>query len=195
MPRTLSSSIRAELTKNYGIVNGKHGYLDKDMVHAVPQVIPPHTTALEMRKRLGIELWESLFTFGFVRNPYERIWSFYCYWESAGKLSKGETFSEFVAAIKGARCRNPNLSRSAFDFVSDSKGRVIVSRVCRFEDRNEELLKVGNKIGMTFTGLVSQDAAVHKGCYQSQYDQKTKQIVDDLLAWDFDLGNYTMAIT
>ena len=194
VPRTSSSSIRAELTRRFGIVNGKHGYLEEDKKYAVPQVIPPHQTAAEMRDRLGVELWEKLFTFGFVRNPYERIWSFYCYWERSGKLPQGETFGQFVTAIQGPRRRNPNLSRSAFDFMSDKKGQIIVDRVCRFEDRDEELVKVGKKIKMKFTGLVAQRAAANKGHYREYYDQKSKRAIDELFAMDFELGGYSMEL-
>ena len=192
VPRTSSSSIRAELSHNFGIINGKKGYIEKDMIHAVPQIIQPHRTASEMRDRLGTEIWSQLYTFGFVRNPYERIWSLYCYLTRGSAKNTGESFSDFVASLKTWRKGRPIPTRSAFDYLSDEQGRIIVTRVCRFENRSKELLEVGEVLNMKFTGVLSQDVARHKESYSKQYDNKMKRTIESLFARDFELGGYSL---
>ena len=194
IPRTSSSSIRAELTREFGVINGKRGYLKKDMNHSVSQIISTHTPAAVMKERLGADLWDRIFTFSFVRNPYERIWSYYCYMLRVGHLREGEEFSGFVSSILKYGRRHPILRRSAFDMVTNKEGEIIVDQVCRFEDREKELYEIGNKLNMKFEGVFVQDVARFKSHYSNHYNKESKRIVEDLYPRDFELGEYPMSI-
>ena len=75
IPRTSSTSIRAELGHRYGIAHRKSGRRGAEPLRL--QLFPDHMPAKEVRQLSGPLSWEKLFTFTVVRNPWDRTLSFY----------------------------------------------------------------------------------------------------------------------
>src|SRR5262245_8701167 len=75
IPRTSSTSIRVELGRFYGLPYGKSKTFEDQ--YSTPQIFRDHVPAREMREILGTDLWERIFTFALVRNPWDRIVSMY----------------------------------------------------------------------------------------------------------------------
>lgn len=192
VPRTSSSSIRAELSRDFGRANGKRHYFNRDRKYAVRQILQPHRTAIAMRRRLGEELWEEIFTFGFIRNPYDRVWSMFCYLTHHQKNVRPRQFRNFVHSI--GKGRRDVLIKPVSRFLTDSDGRVLVDRICRYEDREKELGHIGDQIGTKFAGIVAQAAGRHRKHYADYYDEAAKERVDAFYAKDFELGQYPMEI-
>ena len=75
IPRTSSTSIRAELGRCFGIAHRKSERRAIKVLRL--QLSRDHWPAEKMRQFLGPSLWEKLFTFTVVRNPWDRTLSFY----------------------------------------------------------------------------------------------------------------------
>jgi len=61
----------------------------------------PHSSASQVKKRVGDEIWNEYFKFAFVRNPYDRCISFYFYHQSPTYARvQGHTHSTIKAAKK-----------------------------------------------------------------------------------------------
>lgn len=188
VPRTSSTSIRVQLGAQFGAINGKANILAEDRQYATKgQKFRDHTTALKMRRALGAELWDSLYTFAFVRDPYARIYSLYHYLLKVGNKPKSLSLRVFLQKIKdGEFSRIEYASASAY--MMDPDGRVIVSKVCKFESRALDLLEVGNTIGARLSGVWIQKASI--GDYRPAFDAESRQIVRELYPLDFEIGSY-----
>lgn len=102
IPRTSSSSIKSELGQHFGRAYGKKHLLEKQ--YSTPQLCGVHIPAQEMRILLGESIWNEIFTFTMVRNPWERILSMYHYRTKASLLMPTEwSFRDYVLALKTAR--------------------------------------------------------------------------------------------
>ena len=193
VPRTSSSSIRYELSNNFSNVNGKEGFLPEDSQYSHPTTIEVHRTAKIIRHFVGVREWDKLFTFGFIRNPYMRVWSMYCYHIKVDKLRRGETFKDFIKSLTTFR-GNGLISPSSFTMLSDNRGRIIVDRVCKFEDRENEIKFLEDRLQMKFGGVVSQSASTQYGKCIDHYDDVTKKMVEEIYVDDFNLGKYSLNI-
>ncbi len=107
-----------------------------------------HSRAMEIREIAGEALWKQYFSFGFVRNPYERAFSIFNFMkkmceqqpEAYGEMQNYGTFAEFILSdfyqTEGPdRIFNPQLfwlrgSRSGDDVAVDFIGRVEELDMC-----------------------------------------------------------------
>ena len=100
IPRTSSSSIRAELGMRFGKAHGKMNVMETD--YATAQIIPDHTTAKEVQTVIGRPKWDKIFTFTVVRNPWERTFSMYHYRKKRGNIPKEWSFRDYVLELSAS---------------------------------------------------------------------------------------------
>lgn len=195
VPRTSSSSVRSELAKRFGPVNGKANIDVKE--HATKQWIPDHTTADRMKKILGPAVWNQIFTFSIVRNPWDRIASLYYYMKKRNSLPDGWDFSNFVTRLEHATGATPEFRYhgrrfGAADYLTDSSGQLIVDQIIKFEERERGLQMIGEKIGFPKLGQVHVLAAKPKAQhYSALYTPNTQRIIEERYAMDIELFGYS----
>lgn len=197
IPRTSSSSIRAQLGERFGIGHGKLNIPEKDK--ATEQIFEDHLTAVEMRDILGVELWEKIFTFTVVRNPWERILSLYMYMRKNTSAVDDLTFEQFVKRIHQERMSPGStiftyrpLTRTCLEFISDENGKIIVDKIVRFENRQDELPEIGQQIGCPELGsLKINSARPQKSRYQDSYTDELRDLVAEIYAQDIDYFDYS----
>ncbi len=115
-------------------------------------------------KTLDLVSPEEYFKFCFVRNPWDRLVSWWNMMEKKGihndfskYLLEAKSFSEF---LEKTEIINETLDESVtdlgypksisfnqLDYISDSRGKILVDFIGRFENINEDFLKVSKKIG------------------------------------------------
>ena len=91
IPRTSSTTLKLAFYKKYGKVFGK----PSPSQGIGMGLIPHHLPAQSLREQLGAGLWDSLYTFSIVRNPFERALSLFQFLQKNGKL-QGWTFGRYV---------------------------------------------------------------------------------------------------
>ena len=136
-----------------------------------------HSTAQEIKKVVQDDIWDSYFTFTFVRNPYDRAVSLYTWIEKMVKNSgyvryplfkfmrkkdfwsfpgtnaylRSRSFSEFI--------RDEHLLNNApgmkpqSEWITDDHDRVIVDYIGKVENIDNDLKHVGKALGFGFQGL------------------------------------------
>ncbi len=177
---------------------------------------PRHNTALQYREHFP-EIWERYLSFAFVRNPWDRVLSYYTFRRQVRQLEAEAslTFKEWLlrtaenvragnhAALNaelapvygvGTLVENdPEGWRVKFDnalhMLSDERGNVIVDFVGRFERLQQDFDVVCEKIGVERSVLPVLNKTEH-GPYWSYYDEDCRRLVAELFRDDIEYFDY-----
>lgn len=196
VPRTSSSSIRTELSREFGPSYGKNNILDKP-ASATSQVFDDHIPAIIMQKILGKRRWEKIFTFSIVRNPWDRTLSIYHYRRKVGNIPLEWSFKEYVQNLVADKHNKGHFKYYGFrygsaDFVCDGDGSIIVDYIVRYESREKDLKNVASRIGLKSLGVSRVQAAAPPNTdYRAAYDSETKLLVGDYYSRDVELFEYS----
>ncbi|HCS28287.1 MAG TPA: hypothetical protein DIW43_12585 [Spongiibacteraceae bacterium] len=151
IPRTGSHSLRAALVPH--LAEGDWQQCGRPEVHVSPlpalaEIGHGHVTASQARAALGEAIWESYFTFAFVRDPADRFIS-----SCALKVKNREAFLvDPKPAIAEMIFRQGAMASPWFwpqaDYICDESGLVSVDFVGRFEHLQADFQRVCEKLGL-----------------------------------------------
>ena len=147
-----------------------------------------HDTARTAQFWLPRHVFDGVFKFAFVRNPWDRMVSMYSYillntdHHRHGAVSQLEGFEDFLKTE--FRRRVP----LQLDSVSDRRGNVIVDFIGRFETLEADMAEVCRRIGIEYR-LVHRNRAPHEP-YQKSYNHRTRKLVADYFARDIEYFGY-----
>lgn len=193
IPRTSSSSIRSELGARFGKAHGKKNVIEKE--YSTPQIFPDHIPAKRMRSVLGRSIWDEIFTFTFVRNPFDRIYSMYNYRRKVAPRLK-YSFRDYVLALRTADPDTPFFKYQGFrygasDYLLGDDGEIIVDFVGKYENRVNDLNAVASLLKLNDFGKnFIQKASPQNRHYSEFYDSEMKEIIYELYAKDMALFDY-----
>ncbi len=150
-----------------------------------------------MRQIIGETSWDTLYTFTFVRNPFDRVQSLYHYLKKFDEIPDGWDFTEFVQRLVDADDKTPylgyhGLRYDASEFILDKKGKMLVDDVFRYENRSEGVKRISEKIGFPELGQLHILHASPRGDgYRALYDDATRELVSQRFAKDIKLFDYS----
>ena len=146
-----------------------------------------HSTAKEIREYLGPEKWDSMYSFSFVRNPWDWQVSLYHFIQT-NKFNpqRGLVSSmKFDDYIKWRVEEDRHLQSS---FIFDRHGNQLVDFVGRFENLSEDFATVCSKVGVD-ASLPHENASKHDG-YKKYYNDTTAALIADAFKEDIDAFGY-----
>lgn len=200
IPKCAGTSIENALqmhgsVKDVGIVPQPESVLDEEHLWGRGT---QHLTAKQIRERVGIDVFDSYFKFGFVRNPWDRLVSFLS-WKAArrrgrrghgGSLEKKEMYKVLGRlALDRLRGRPVNVHlREQWRFLCDSDGRSLVDLVGRFESLDKDWSQVCSRLEID-TGLERRMVSAHDD-YRNCYDAVTREMVGRLYRKDVVMFGY-----
>lgn len=144
------------------------------------------------RENLANKIFGEYFKFGFVRNPWDRTVSLYLRREGIC-LSELISFDQFVDWIKYSSdtCIHPSRHTNQMDWLTDSRGNVIVDFIGRFEQLDQDWAFVCQKIGLSGTVLPHLNRRGHeKRHYAEYYTPRTREIIARKFATDIEYFGY-----
>jgi len=134
-----------------------------------------HSPAAEVRRYVGKDKWSKYFVFCVERNPFDRAVSQY-FWKNR-KLAEKPDMTEFFRTLSTPSMSNWN--------VYSSKDGLLVDKVLRYENLDQELSEVGNLLGINID-ISSIHAKSHtrtdKRNYTEIIDNKSRLIIEERCA-------------
>ncbi|WP_072239604.1 sulfotransferase family protein, partial [Campylobacter coli] len=148
--------------------------------------------------------FESCFSFGFVRNPYDRVVSAYHYLKNDspapldiewGRLHINNlTFEEFVLRLQDEYFRKKILLKNHFSFqykyLCDENMNILVNFVGKFEQLENDFKKILNILHRK-DSLVHVNKSKHLN-YRSYYSLQTYKIIREIYRDDFEIFDYDL---
>ena len=155
----------------------------------------------------GPDLWQRYFKFGFVRNPWDRLVS---WWEMIRRnvaegrpmngfqryvLSNAGTFEDFIRKC-GEEYRDHDGSkwiyRNQVDYLTDSSGALLVDFVGRFENLPADFGVVAARLGLQSAPMPHINRS-NRRLYAEYYSDELRHIVAhryarDIAAFGYDFG-------
>lgn len=141
-----------------------------------------HHSAEEIRDLLGLERWNAAYKVAFVRNPWDRLTSFYRY-RRRKALGRGEADFPNFHDWAHQKLHKSNFPRSNFrpqaSWLYDSENTLLVDYLGTFE----ELPKHFNHLCQTLLAknpkLYHINSTYATDSYKEYYDEATKKLVAD----------------
>lgn len=162
---------------------------------------------------MGADEWAGYFSFAFVRNPWDRMVSWYSMIEAAKQqltseelarerpfqsdlwnyaIANSNDFDSFLrnctATIFDLGC-NKNFAFNQVDYLTDSQGKVLVDFVGRFENLAEDMGHILSVLQLEGT-LPRLNASTHAH-YTEWYSDETRQLVADRYLRDIEAFGYS----
>lgn len=147
-----------------------------------------HSTAAEIRDYLGQEKWDSMFSFSFVRNPWDWQVSLYHFIQSnkfnyQRRMVSEMSFDEYI------RWRVEEDRHLQKEFVYDRHGNRLVDFVGKLENLRDDFAAVCERIGIT-ADLGHENASKHDA-WRSYYTDETRKLIAEAYAPDIEAFDYS----
>ncbi|KPA18984.1 Carbohydrate sulfotransferase, 8-13 [Candidatus Magnetomorum sp. HK-1] len=152
-----------------------------------------HLWAIDLKKYLPSGIWDDYFKFAFIRNPWDRLvsWYYMCVQkpENYKRLyikNNFKDFSDFL--INGTKGLAQRCSYNQVDFITNNDGEIILDFIGRFENYNNDIKKISSQLGVELD-VLNFNKSEHEH-YRNYYTEKTKKIVEDRFMNDIKCFNY-----
>jgi hypothetical protein len=156
-----------------------------------PQPFIDHVRAYEVKESLGSVVFNSYFSFAFVRNPWAWVLSLYTYalknprHHLHKQVKNVENFEGYLQFV----CNNNEIIFLQKEFICDNDGKQIVNYIGKQENLSEDFTHVCKTIGIKATLPVFNVS--RKISYKDHYTPETKKIVEKLYEEDIDYFKYS----
>jgi chondroitin 4-sulfotransferase 11 len=183
IPKTGGTSIRNALNQ---LIQAPQPYTEKDMERK-------HMSAFLLRDK--IYDWDNLWKFTFIRNPYDRMVSYYTFYRmprkvpylhSTRKAAIEMSFPEWVRWLKQKEFvrlgdhpprKIPMWRRPQVDFIYNN-GIKLVDHICRYETLQDDYNYIANKLKL------NQDPSIWKHHKVLRHDNRSSRLEDFRLYYD-----------
>lgn len=201
IPRTGSTSIKHDLVLRFGHCFDKDFHREeteemKKQGRKGHVSVEAHATAREIRKLIGPKCYDAVYSFSFVRNPFDRFYSLFHYRLMLGDMDKDVSFKRYACSLATPRFRDPNTPffkrpyyLSMCDYLLDERGDPVVDEWFKFEERAASLVKIGDKTGIRFSETHLESGRSLES-YSDLYDSESAECVRKFYKDDFDYFSY-----
>jgi hypothetical protein len=165
--------------------------------HRLGVRFPRHAKVIAAKEMLPRELFQELFKFAFVRNPWDLQVSSYHHIqrERPHLMTAIEDFSSFIRwKLDKERPYHYIVDTSMelqSDYVRDLSGEIIVDYVGRYENLQEDFDEACRRIGIAPRQLPHRRRARDRQAYRRYYDDQTAELVAKHFRSDINAFGYS----
>jgi hypothetical protein len=165
--------------------------------HRIASKLPRHAKIIAAKEMLPHEVFDRLFKFAFVRNPWDlQVSSWHHLRRERPQLLEGISgFPEFIRwKLDSSRPYQYHIDTSIelqSDYLKDLDGRIIVDYIGKYENLIEDYEEACRRIGIKAPPLPHKRQAKDRGQYRSYYDEETARLVGEFFGADIEAFQYT----
>src|SRR3972149_685918 len=165
--------------------------------HRIGAKFPRHAKVIAAKEMLPRELFDNLFKFAFVRNPWDlQISSYHHIRRERPHLLAGiNDFEQFLRwKLDPARPYQYHIDTSIelqSDYLVDLNGKIIVDFIGKYEQLQEDFDEVCRRIGITSKTLPHKRKATDRSDYRQYYNDDTARLVADNFRRDIENFGYS----
>ena len=201
IPKTGGTSIRAALRRYkwrdpYRIPLFFLSRLSSATGHRLACKLPRHAKAIAAYEMLPRDLYQNLFKFAFVRNPWDlQVSSFHHIRRERPHLLEGAQDFESFLRMKLSRGRDYvyhfDVSiEPQSDYIVDMHRNLIVDLVGRYENFTSDFEEACERIGIPCPRLPHRRQATDRSDYRQYYNDATAQLIADHFKSDIEMFGY-----
>jgi hypothetical protein len=142
-----------------------------------------HMPALLVKNRIDSEIWDSYFKFAIERNPWDKAVSQY-FWLK--KINKNQDL-QFDTYLSN------RFFPHDYRKYSDMDGKIIVDKIIKYEELNNELDIIFKKLKIPFEGqlnIFAKSSYRQNKAYREFYNKETMKIIEDVFKKEIEIFNY-----
>ncbi len=164
--------------------------------HRIACKIPRHAKVIAAQEMLPREVFDSLFKFAFVRNPWDlQVSSFHHIRRERPHLLGGhDNFESFLRyKLDPSRPYQYHIDTSIelqSDYLIDLRGKVLVDFIGHYENLQEDFDSVCRRIGIESPKLAHKRKAKDRAGYRKYYNDQTAALVAEHFKADIELFGY-----
>ncbi|WP_198648537.1 sulfotransferase family 2 domain-containing protein [Cyanothece sp. BG0011] len=197
IPKTAGTSLMRALHRNrYTTVRPYPKYSLLNIIRKSKGIDLPalHAKANDFKVVMGERVWEDIFSFAFVRNPWDLMVSSYFWWLQIAPASRKErvrkqaeeirllgSFSAFINSVYGQNMINDRWG-NLVDWIADEQGQIIVKFVGRFENLEVDWQHICKVLDFNDSKLSHRNQSKHRD-YQSYYTDQTRKLIEHRFEW------------
>ena len=152
-----------------------------------------HLLARQIRQEVGPAVFDAVFKFSFVRNPWDKAVSQFIYMRKRRDLRElvgmrhDSTFKDYLMRIEKVRHVQ---WYGQWEFLLDDNGDLLVDCVGRFESFDKDVQSVLSRLGIV-CDAVPHEFKGDRLHYETYYDQESLEIVGHRYRRDIERFGYT----
>lgn len=154
-----------------------------------------HLLATQIRQEVGQSVFDRFWKFAFVRNPWDRVVSQYCYMKKRKDLRRHSGMRRWTSLKKYLRLIQKVEHVQWYEqwrFILDKDGHRLVDFIGRFENLQQDFQSVMTRLGRPNEKLphTMKSQRTH---YSDYYDQESLDTVAQMYQRDIELLGYSYA--
>ena len=192
VPKTGTHAVREILRTHLSRDDWEQQMLTGKQTLPIPEIAEighGHITVREIRPYLSQEIWNEYHKFAFIRNPFDRFISVCAFLNRDNPAFAKSPLAWMKEALNRPRFRERVLVREQFEQLCNEEREIGVDSVCRYENLQESLDAVLDKLSLPSSPLSVLNSSEHK-VYSEYYDEELKGLVQALYSTDIDEFNY-----
>lgn len=145
--------------------------------------IPKNLSATLAKQYLGEHVWNSYFKFCFERNPFDKAVSLY-YW-STRHIHERPEINAYIQSMPASKLSN--WDRYTID------GKIAVNLVARFENLDQELERIANRLGLPRLSLPKAKGKSRNNDqhYSQLLDRQSRAWIETACAREIEIFDYS----
>lgn len=139
-----------------------------------------------------LEDYKDYFTFGFTRNPWERILSWYTLIHKNDQKNLEEErkrFEIFIESDYASDFTTQQFHYNTIDYFSNKKEELKVDEIFRYENFENEIIKLFNKLDLPLTEIPIINNTTPK-IFHDFYTKKSQNLIAEKCRKDIEYFNY-----
>lgn len=192
VPKTGTQSIRNRLRPHLAANDWEQAVFDEPRYFPVPALAAlghGHLSVQDILPHLVPGLWSQLYSFAFVRNPFDRFISFCTFFQTVDRPMLRDPAGTMKKMISDPKLRNHSLMLPQHLFLQEPNGNLALSFIGRYENLQKDFETVCAHLELACDPLPRINASDRRPV-ACDVDRELKEMITDYYRTDFDLFGY-----